>query len=97
MQIRASEAVEIFWANSYVVLGIHEIYHTLLLLALTAYFGEMTISMGIVQTVITLLLLYPTIKVFNKYIPHLIGKKEVLSTGPKNVIKNKASVPDRVL
>ena len=56
----------------------HEIYHTTIRIILQNLFGEVTITLGVVQTIITLLLLWPTIWLFNKYIPVLVGKKELI-------------------
>ncbi len=64
--------------NSYIVFGMHEIYHTTIRIILQNLFGEVTITLGVVQTIITLLLLWPTIWLFNKYIPVLVGKKELI-------------------
>jgi hypothetical protein len=64
--------------NSYIVFGMHEIYHTTIRIILQNLFGEVTITLGVVQTIITLLLLWPTIWLFNKNIPVLVGKKELI-------------------
>ena len=67
-----------FGVNSYIVFGMHEIYHTTLRIIMQNIYGEVTITLGIIQTIITLLLLWPTIWLFNKYIPKLVGKKELI-------------------
>lgn len=67
-----------FGVNSYIVLGMHEIYHTTNYIILENTLGEITITIGLIQTIITLLMLWPTILIFNKYIPSLIGKKAIL-------------------
>lgn len=64
--------------NSYIVFGMHEIYHTTIRIILQNVVGEVTIFLGIIQTLITLALLWPTIWLFNKYIPVLVGKKELI-------------------
>lgn len=68
-----------FGINSYIVLGMHEIYHTINYIILRNIYGEVTITLGIIQTIVTLLMLWPTILLFNKYMPYLVGKKPVLS------------------
>ena len=68
-----------FGVNSYIVFGMHEIYHTTIRIIMQNIFGEVTITLGIIQTIITLSLLWPTIWLFNKYIPKLVGKKEMIS------------------
>ncbi len=67
-----------FGLNSYIVFGMHEIYHTTIRIILQNLYGEITIPLGIIQTIITLLLLWPTILLFNKYIPVLVGKKDLI-------------------
>lgn len=67
-----------FGLNSYIVFGMHEIYHTTFRIIIQNLYGEITIALGIVQTIMTLLLLWPTIWLFNKYIPILVGKKELI-------------------
>lgn len=67
-----------FGLNSYIVFGMHEIYHTTIRIILQNLYGEVTITLGIIQTLITLLLLWPTIWLFNKYIPVLVGKKDLI-------------------
>ena len=67
-----------FGMNSYIVFGMHEVYHTSFRIILEKVYGEITITLGCVQTVMTLLLLWPTIWLFNKYIPMLVAKKELI-------------------
>lgn len=67
-----------FGVNSYIVFGMHEIYHTTIRIIIQNFFGEITIILGFIQTLITLSLLWPTIWLFNKYIPILVGKKELI-------------------
>ena len=64
--------------NSYIVFGMHEIYHTTIRIIIQNLIGDITITLGIIQTLITLVLLWPTIWLFNKYIPVLVGKKELI-------------------
>lgn len=68
-----------FGVNSYIVLGMHEIFHTVNYILIRNIFGEVTITLGIIQTIITLIILWPTIIIFNKYIPYLVGKKPILT------------------
>lgn len=71
--------LKFYGQNSYIVLGIHEIYHTINYIIIVNIFGEVTIVLGIIQTIITLLLLWPTIIVMNRYIPKLIGKSPLFN------------------
>ena len=67
-----------YGVNSYIVFGMHEIYHTTFRIILQNIYGDVTIALGIIQTITTLLLLWPTIWLFNKFIPKLVGKKELI-------------------
>lgn len=78
-----------FWfygRNSYIVLGMHEIYQTIFLIMFTHLLGEITIWIGMIQTLMTLLLLWPTINILNRHVPMLVGKEELINLG---VIKRK--------
>lgn len=71
-----------FWfygRNSYIVLGMHEIYQTIFLIMFIHIFGEINIWIGIVQTLMSLLLLWPTIKFLNRCVPMLVGKAELIN------------------
>lgn len=67
-----------FGINSYIVFGMHEIYHSSFRIILEKIYGEITVPLGCVQTLLTLLLLWPTIWLFNKSIPMLVAKKELI-------------------
>lgn len=67
-----------FGVNSYIVLGMHEIYHTSFRIIIENTLGSMSIALGILQTLLTLFLLWPTIYLFNKYIPSLVAKKDMI-------------------
>jgi len=64
-----------YGANSYIVLGCNEVILTSLLVLFTHLFGQMTIVTGFIHWILTMMLLIPVIKVLNRYIPWLIGKK----------------------
>jgi hypothetical protein len=49
-----------FGINSYIVFGMHEIYHSSFRIILERIYGEITVPLGCVQTLLTLLLLWPT-------------------------------------
>lgn len=76
--------LKFFGVNSYIVLGMHEIYQTTFRIALENTFGSISISLGIIQTIMTLLLLWPTILLFNKYIPSLVAKKDFFKIREQN-------------
>ena len=70
-----------FWfygRNSYIVLGMHEIYQTIFMIMFLHIYGEINIWIGIVQTLMSLLLLWPTINILNRYVPMLVGKAELI-------------------
>lgn len=73
-----------FWfygRNSYIVLGMHEIYQTIFLIMFTHILGEITIWIGMIQTLMSLLLLWPTINILNRHVPMLVGKEELINLG----------------
>ncbi len=70
-----------FWfygRNSYIVLGMHEIYQTIFMIIFIHLFGEVNVWIGIAQTLMSLLLLWPTIKILNRSVPMLVGKAELI-------------------
>ena len=71
---RILRPLHFFGRNSYIVLGMHEIYQTVLLIAINHMIGPVTVWTGMLQTTLTLLLLYPTIKLMNRYVPQFVGK-----------------------
>lgn len=71
-----------FWfygRNSYIVLGMHEIYQTIFMILFIYVFGEINIWIGMIQTTMSLVLLWPTIKLMNRYVPQLVGKAELIN------------------
>ncbi|MBD5415807.1 MAG: acyltransferase [Bacteroides sp.] len=68
-----------FGRNSYIVLGMHEIYQTIFMILFLHILGEINIWIGMVQTLMSLLLLWPTIKIMNRRVPMLVGKAELIN------------------
>lgn len=71
-----------FWfygRNSYIVLGMHEIYLTIFTIVFNHVYGAVNIWSGILLTLATLIVLWPTIRILNKYVPQLVGKAELIS------------------
>lgn len=66
-----------FGINSLIVFGMHDMYLTTLRIATTSIFGNMTLSLGIMNWLLTLLLMIPTIYILNRYFPIFVGKKVV--------------------
>ena len=66
-----------FGINSLIVFGMHDMYLTTLRIATTSIFGNMTLSLGVMNWLLTLLLMIPTIYILNKYFPIFVGKKVV--------------------
>lgn len=77
-QYRIVYPLKYYGMNSYIVFGMHEVYHSTFRIGLERLYGEITMSLGCVQTILTLLVLWPTIWLFNKYIPSLVAKKEFI-------------------
>lgn len=68
-----------FGRNSYIVLGVHEIYQTVFRIMFIDLYGEINIWIGMIQTLLSLLLLWPTIRILNSRIPMLVGKTELIN------------------
>ena len=64
--------------NTFVLLGIHEILLTMMLLVVNHLFGSNSIWLGLVQVVLVIGITYPITLLCNKYIPKLIGKRDLL-------------------
>jgi len=67
-----------FGMNSYIVFGMHEVYHTSYRIVLERLFGDISIAVGCLQTILTLLTLWPTIYLLNKHIPSFVAKKDLI-------------------
>ncbi|QIU95144.1 acyltransferase family protein [Bacteroides faecium] len=65
-----------FGMNSIIVLGFHEIIQTCIKIIINWNLGETTIFGGALETIMTLVLLYPCIIIMNKHIPMFVAKKE---------------------
>lgn len=63
--------------NSLTILGLHIIPLTVLIRITNAVFGETTIFAGFVQSVIVMAIMYVVILFCNRYIPFLVGKKQL--------------------
>lgn len=68
-----------FGRNSYAVLGLHEIFQTIFMILALHIFGEINVWIGLVQTLLTLICLWPIIHYINRYIPKLVGKAELIN------------------
>lgn len=65
-----------FGMNSIIVLGFHEVIQTCIKIIINWNLGATNIFWGAIETITTLILLYPCIIIMNKYIPMLVAKKE---------------------
>lgn len=66
--------------NSLTILGLHIIPLTVLIRITNAIFGETSIFAGFVQSVIVMAIMYVVILFCNRYIPFLVGKKQLKAT-----------------
>lgn len=67
-----------FGSNSYVVLGMHDMILTIYLIAFHHFIGaEMNIVEGGIHVLLTFATIYPIILMCNKFVPYLVGKKNV--------------------
>lgn len=67
-----------FGRNSYVVLGIHYMFNSIFIILIFIAFGEVTVRHSYFILIMSLLALTPVIKFCNRYIPALVGRKELL-------------------
>lgn len=72
--------VRYFGENSLIILGLHVIPLIVLKRITNAIFGETTIFAGFVQSVIVMAVMYVVILFCNRYIPFLVGKKQLKAT-----------------
>lgn len=70
-------ALSYFGINSLIVFGMHDMYLSICRIITTNLFGEMNITLGCVNWILTLLFMLPTIYILNKHFPVLVGKKIV--------------------
>lgn len=67
-----------FGINSIVLFGMHDMLLTILRIGFNSVVGEMNIVLGIISVILTLLITWPLTLFYNKYIPFLVGKKEII-------------------
>lgn len=67
-----------YGANSYVVLGLHEIFLTILRVIYEKIIGAVNMWFGMASVIVVLIMLYLSIRFLNEYMPKCIGKKELV-------------------
>lgn len=72
-----------FGSNSMVVFGMHDMYLSILRMITYNIVGKMDVGLGILNWIIALLMMIPTIYLINKYIPVLAGKRFVTECGSR--------------
>ena len=77
-KFRICAPLDFYGRNTFVLLGIHEMILTITLLCVNHFIGSNDIWLGIVQVIFTLCIAYPITLWCNKYIPHLVGKRDLL-------------------
>lgn len=77
---RYMSLLRFYGENSLTILGLHIIPLTVLIRITNAVFGETTIFAGFVQSVIVMAIMYVVILFCNRYIPFLVGKKQLRCT-----------------
>ena len=65
--------------NALVVFGFHDMYLTVCRIFTQTFVGEMNNLLGFLNLVLVLLLMWPSVLLLNKYLPHLVGRQTVLS------------------
>lgn len=74
------KAITFFGINSLIVLGLHDMYLTIFMITIQNTIGNMNIILGLLNFVVTCLILWPSIIILNKHLPFLVAKKEILTT-----------------
>lgn len=72
--------VRYFGENSLIILGLHVIPLIFLIRVTNAIWGYCTPFMGFIQSVIVMAIMYVVILFCNRYIPFLVGKKQLKAT-----------------
>ena len=65
-------------SNSMIIFGLHDMYLSIFRMALRRYCDVENSMVGMAMVILTLLLCWPTIKVLQRWIPKLVGKKPLL-------------------
>ena len=73
-----SHIITFFGTYSMIVLGLHDMYLTTFMIIIQSTIGPMNLTLGLVNLLLTSLLLLPSIYFLNRFTPQLVGKKEVL-------------------
>lgn len=73
-----------YGSNSYIVLGCNEMILSSLLVLYLHLFGQMNVVTGFFHWILTMVFLIPVIKVCNRYIPELVGKKNFFEKYHRN-------------
>lgn len=70
--------LDFYGKNSYIVLGMHEIILTILLIAYHQLFNcNPGILAGLTMLILTIIILWPTVRILNRVAPHLVGKRDL--------------------
>lgn len=77
-RVRIFHIFTYFGMYSLIVLGLHDMYLTTFMIIIQSTIGPMNLTLGILNLILTSLLLWPSIYLLNKYTPQLIGKKEII-------------------
>ena len=72
-----------FGSNSMVVFGMHDMYLSILRIITYNIVGKMDVGFGILNWIMALLMMIPTIYLINRYIPVLAGKRFVTECCPR--------------
>jgi hypothetical protein len=76
--IRFFRILTYFGMYSLIVLGLHDMYLTTFMIIIQSTIGPMNLTLGILNILLTSLLLWPSIFLLNRYTPQLVGKKEII-------------------
>lgn len=74
--------------NALVVFGLHDMYLTICRILTQTVVGEMNNLLGFLNLLFVLLLMWPSILLLNKNLPHMVGKQAVFALPKPNGEKN---------
>ena len=70
--------------NALVVFGLHDMYLTICRILTQTVVGEMNNLLGFLNLALTLLLLWPSVLLLNKFLPRLVGRQPVFALPKSN-------------
>lgn len=77
--LRITHVLDFVGRNALVVFGLHDMYLTICRSLTQTFVGEMNNLLGILNLLLVLMLMWPSVLLLNKYLPRMVGRQAVLS------------------